>query len=146
MKAAKVSMYRPHERLGVSFGDLSRTRQEFASECDVNVLMKRYEKTGVLPQFMQREPRYLDVSEVPQFHEAMDLMVQASASFARLPANVRKEFDNDPEKFVSFAQDRENLDRMREWGLAPPAEPEAAPMRVEVVSAPGGEVPPRAAS
>lgn len=120
---AKYSAYRPHEPVLADIGGPSRTRQEFAEECDVNVLMKRYERTGVLPQFgAERKAMYLDLASVPTFHEAMDVLVQAEYAFGRLPAAVRKEFDNDPGKFVAFAEDRKNLEQMRKWGLAPPAE------------------------
>lgn len=123
--AAKYGAYRPHEPVLAQINGPSRTRQEFAEESDVNVLMKRYERTGVLPQYgAERKPMFLDLADVPSFHEAMDLLVQAEYAFGRLPATVRKEFDNDPARFVEFAENRDNLDQMRKWGLAPPAEVE----------------------
>lgn len=115
------SAYVAGKRQRISFGDLSRTRQEFAVECDVNEIMKRYQKTGVLPRFGQVEPRYLDLTNVPDFHAAMNLMADAEAAFMRLPAAVRLRFANDPAEFVGFAEQPENLEELRKWGLAPPA-------------------------
>lgn len=116
------------------------TRQEFADEADVNVLMARFEKTGQLPSVVgTNAPAYLDVSDVPDLMTALQVVEQAKAAFMTLPAKTRAEFENDPMRFVEFAENPENLERMREWGLAPPAEAPAAPMKVEVVNPPPGE-------
>lgn len=60
-----------------------------------------------------------------------------------LPARTRFEFDNDPEKFVRFAQDPANNAQMREWGLTEPLPEPAAPQEVKIV---GDDRPPQAAS
>lgn len=115
----------------------SMTRQEFAEECDLNQIMKRYEKTGMLPVNAQSEPRYIDFTQSPaDLQEAMRVMIEAEAAFMSLPASVRKEFDNDAMRFVEFAEDGDNLGKLREWGLAPPEKAPEPPMRVEVVNAP----------
>lgn len=113
----------------------SLTRQEFAEDCDVNVLMSRYENTGqMLPHAARQEPAYLDLSDVPDLHTAMNVMNAAVEAFSSLPARVRFEFENDPMQFVEFAEDPANLDQMRQWGLAKPAEPTPEPLKVQVVS------------
>lgn len=117
----------------------SLTRQEFAEECDINVIMDRYENTGVINHVQEREPIYLDCTEVPDLRGAMEVMMNADKAFMTLPAKVRREFDNDAMRFVEFAGKAENLDRMREWGLAPPAEP--ATPKVEPVKAPAEPAP-----
>lgn len=115
------------------------TRQEFAEECDINVLLARYEKTGVLNHFNRGEAAYLDLSEgVPDLMTAMAVLDKAQTAFMSLDARTRAEFDNDPVKFVQFAEDPANLERMREFGLAPPAPAEPPPVRVQMV---GGEPP-----
>lgn len=136
----------PHD-FSIEFEGPSLTRQEFADECDVNALMARYEKTGeMIPGRQMREPVYLDLSEVPDLHTAMNVMRDAEAGFMSLPASVRRVFENDVMSFVKFAEDPENLEQMREWGLAKPAEPTPEPLSVRVVppdsasgeAAPGG--------
>lgn len=109
----------------------SLARQEFAEECDINVIMRRYETTGVLTHTTDREPMYLDLTEAPDLMGAMEIIKNADAAFMTLPAKVRREFDNDPVKFVEFGSLPENLDKMREWGLAPPAEKPVAPAQPE---------------
>lgn len=110
----------------------SLTRQEFAEECDINTIMARYEASGVVSHVNRSNPVFLDTTNYPGLQASMDLFREAALSFNALPATVRREFDNDPQKFVDFAADPANLDRMREWGLAEPVKAEPAPIRVEV--------------
>lgn len=116
----------------------SLTRQEFAAECDINTLMEKYEKTGLLtPQMLSsREPSYLDVSDVPDLQSALALVRDAETAFMTLPARTRLQFENNPLKFVAFAEDPANIDQMREWNLAPPKELPPGPQEVKVVSMP----------
>lgn len=131
----RTGMYVFHERLSFECVGPSKARQEFKKETDVNELMRRFKKTGVLP-VNGVAPKFLDCCDVPQFQEAMQVMLDATEAFRKLPAIVRKEFDNDAEKFVVFAQDKENIGKLREWGLAAPEKAPDAPMRVEVVNPP----------
>lgn len=125
---AKYGFYRPHKAVDFVDDTPSMTRQEFKDECDVNMLMKRYQKTGVLPMFgVDRQPQYLRLADVPDFHSAMNLLVEAEGAFMRLPAVVRKEFDNDAVRFVEFAELPESIEQLRKWGLAPPPEVVEAP-------------------
>lgn len=116
----------------------SLTRQEFAGECDINALMAQYEKTGLLPQAAvnRSEPRYLDVSDVPDLQSALFLLSEATNAFMALPAITRREFDNDPVKFIEYAENPDHIDRLREWGLAPPKPVPPAPQEVKVVAMP----------
>jgi len=122
----------------------SLTRQEFAAECDINNLMAQYEKTGFLTNVNPMEPRYLDVSNVPDLMQAHDILQTATAGFMSLPATVRRDFDNDPLKFIAFAENPDNVEKMREWKLAPPAPVPPPPQKVEVVNPTPPETPPKA--
>lgn len=119
---------------GIENTEPSLTRQEFSEECDINVIMAQYEKTGVISHVVAREPTYLDLTDIPDFRTAMDMMSEAEKAFMSLPAKVRKDFDNDARNFVDFAVDPANLDKMREYGLAPPAEPQEPPQVAPVVT------------
>lgn len=135
-RARLHSAYIPHAPVDLINTEPSMAKQEFKDECDINVLMARYEKDGLPPGLTTATPSYIDCTEIPSLREAMDIFINAEAAFMSLSANVRKEFDNDPLKFVEYASDKANLPKMREWGLAPPEPEPDAPMRVEVVNAP----------
>jgi hypothetical protein len=123
----------------------SLTRQEFAEECDINILMAKYEKTGILPSNVNaNEPRYLDVSDVPDLMVAHQVLQDATTAFMSLPATIRRDFDNDPIKFINYAENPENIEKLREWKLAAPAPVEPPPQKVEVINPPPEKTPDKA--
>lgn len=114
------------------------TRQEFTDECDINKLMARYEKIGIISHVNQATPQWGDFTNIPDFAEAQQMFVNATAAFMALPASLRRDFDNDPRKFVDAMQSPSDELRARllELGLAEVAE---API-AEVELAPGAPV------
>lgn len=134
-RAPYMGNYRPHNKVTLDFKQPSRTKQEFREDCDVNVIIRRFTRTGTLPQPTQT-PRFVDAANLPDLQGAMHIMIEAEKAFMSLPAIVRKEFDNSPHKFVEFATKAENLDKLREWGLAPMPAPEPKPAKVEIVNPP----------
>lgn len=110
--------------------DESLTVQADAVDADINVIVKRFMRTGILPQ-VERPPLDGDFSNVGDYHEAMNLIRAADESFMRLDAAVRTRFDNDPGKFVAFCSDEKNLDEMRKMGLAVAKEPVVVPVVAE---------------
>ena len=103
----------------------SLTVQDQAEACDINSMLERYEKTGVITT-MQTLPFDGDFTRIPDFQTALNAVMSAQAMFDSLPAKVRREFDNDPAKFLDFMDDPANADRIIELGLATslPAEPD----------------------
>lgn len=139
-RARLHSAYIPHAPVDLVNTEPSMTKQEFKDETDINILMARYEKDGIPPGLTTASPSYIDCTDIPDLRTALDIFIDAEKAFMSLSAQVRKEFDNDPLKFVDFADNKDNLPKMREWGLAPPEPEPEAPMRVEVVNQapPGG--------
>lgn len=114
----------------------SRTKQEFKDECDINKLMKRYKATGLFPQYPGQEPRYVSNIGMPDLQEAMQIVNNAQNEFAALNSDLRKRFDNDPQKFYAFVNDTQNADELVKLGLREAPKPEPGPVRVEVVNPP----------
>lgn len=80
----------------------SMTQQNFAAECDINNIMKRFEATGLLPDDSLGAPQFADVASAGDYHAAQNLIVAANEAFMDLPPKVRKRFSNDPVQFLSF--------------------------------------------
>lgn len=145
-----LGFYRPHDpNLGaISFeGEKSLTQQSFKDECDINVLMKRYERTGVLEHINRTQGVFGDFSEVVDFASAFDIVRQAEMMFMTLPSRVRADFNNNPGEFLAFAQDPANAAKMIEYGLAKPVDvpPSDAPAAAPAAApAPSGGTPPGA--
>jgi len=106
------------KRVSLDCSGPSRTKQSFSRECDINGIMARYEKTGVIEHVQSFSGRYGDFLGFESYHEACNKVIAAREMFQSLPARVRSRFDNDPGRFVDFASDPENLDELRELGLA----------------------------
>lgn len=110
---------------------LGRTRQSAKAECDINNIMARFVKTGMLTYVQTRTPaKYLDVSEVQDFRTMLEQVRITENFFAGLPATVRARFENDPVAFMDFMGDPSKEEEARELGLVPkPVRgPEAAPV------------------
>lgn len=115
----------------------SLTVQADMESADLNVILDRFGITGQMPQSL-RLPTYEDYSatEVFDFRSAVEAIDAAEDAFMCMPAKVRAEFANDPQVFLEFCSNPENLPRMRELGLAKPEvkpEPEKI-QKVEVVN------------
>ena len=91
--------------------------QSFKKQCDINVIMKQYENTGMLPQQTHIQPRYIDNTEVPTLEEAFEATNRAMEAFYDLPPEVRRLMDNDPSKLENFIADSENHQVLEKYGI-----------------------------
>lgn len=101
--------------------DPGRTRQSFAKDADINNVMRRYSKTGILgdPSAVKRNLFFGDFSEVGSFQEHVDMVNDANGRFALLPAEIRSRFGNDPAQLIAFCNDEGNYDEAVSLGLLP---------------------------
>lgn len=113
----------------------SRTLQSDAEAADINNILKRYEKTGLLPDMILENPRYGDFSDVPSYQEALEIVTRSHEQFAALDAHIRQRFSNDPALFLEFAQNPANMKEMVKLGLATEKAPETTPVQPEVKNA-----------
>lgn len=93
------------------------TDQSYKKMCDINLIMKQYQKTGMLPHFKKNEPIFADVSDIPSLEEAHEIVNDAKELFLELPAEVRKAMDHDPAKLESFIADEKNHDLLVKHGI-----------------------------
>lgn len=128
--------YEAHKRVKQHIGERSRTQQNFGPETDINRIMAKYEKTGLLTHVSTYAGQYGDFSGVPDYKSGLERIMAADEMFMSLPARIRDRFNNDPAQFIEFATDEKNLDSLREMGLAPKPAPAPAPTKVEVVNPP----------
>jgi len=160
------SFYRPHDRVlalttvrDVKTGKIvtppSRTKQSHKDECDINNIIKQFKVTGMFNHVRNNAAQgvYTDLPEPVEFQEALNIVMGAENAFAMLPAKIRDEFGNDPQRFLAFTADPRNADRMAELGLTNPVAPptmvtatleEAA--KAFVGAGAGGDTPPADAS
>lgn len=104
------------ERFHTKLSDIKMTEQSHAKACDINNIVAQFAKTGILPD-SNRQPSYLDVSNIPSTEEAFKIAHEARDAFMRLPSTIRKLIDNDPSQLSKFMLDEKNRDLCIEHGL-----------------------------
>lgn len=111
------SAYSGSKRVPTVIEGASMTQQSFKDECDINVLMSRYMKTGILPENInQAAGQFLDC-DVQDFQYAMQLVAGAQSLFNNLPSSIRNRFDNDPARLLAFVSDDNNRAEAHKLGL-----------------------------
>lgn len=96
------------------------TDQKWKKSCDINNIMKQYAKTGLLPQFMSKTPRFVDNTAIPDLITASEAVNRAYELFYELPSAVRKAMGNDHSQLENFIADEANHDFLRKHGVLAP--------------------------
>lgn len=134
----------------------SQTLQEFKDESDINNLVARYKQTGAFYDALAarnfgiqpRVPIFDDVSEIPDFEAAQEVINRGKAIFEAVPPSIRRKFDNSLELFLAFmTENAKNPEVLRKVGFLAaespqgvqgkdsPANVEAAPQQAAEASA-----------
>lgn len=127
--------------------DPGRTHQSFAKDADINNIMAKYSRTGVLgdPSRPVRQAVFGDFSGL-DFQSDMNRLMDARERFMQLPSDIRNRFNNDPGELIDFVSDPANVEEAVSLGLlsSPASEgeetaPEPAPAPAPA-TAEGGDV------
>jgi len=97
-------------------GTSTKVIQSARDDADINVIVKRFNVTGQLPQ-LNREALNVDLDEVVDYRTAMQFVRQAAEQFMSLPSTLRERFQNDPQEFMAFMDDPENAAEAEKLGL-----------------------------
>lgn len=127
MAIQKVVIRKPydvHQRFSFDTGPHSRTKQSFKDESDINNIMKKYVKTGVLDHVKDNPGQFMDLPEMVDYQEALNIVIKAGEAFDDLPGTIRRRFDNNAVEFLDFMNDPENIDESVELGLRELVEPD----------------------
>lgn len=111
------------------------TKQSHTDECNINLIMKRFERTGVLEHVTTYAPQWGDFSDTPSsYSEAINQVQAANEMFLSLPSKIRARFDNDAGAYIDFVQNPANAEELTELGLtklAPKGSPRPAAPKAE---------------
>lgn len=107
------------DETGLKCMDDSLTQQQFKEEADINTIVDRFMKSGVLPTPAVM-PQYIDFEGVFDYQTAMNVVRQADEQFMRMDAKIRARFNNSPQEFLSFFADPANTEEAIRLGLAVP--------------------------
>ena len=92
-----------------------RTKQSFKDECDVNKILEKAQIAGGLSHLQRHGASYGDFTQAPKdLLEAKQLLDRGQAIFDELPAEIRREFKNNPQTFFEFVNASD-----RDWETSP---------------------------
>ena len=80
----------------------SLTEQHHKDACDINLIMRKYQRTGMIDHVSEYAGHY-GLLDGQTFQEKQQAVAQAISMFEDLPSSARDYFDNDPAKFLDFA-------------------------------------------
>ncbi|WNK14792.1 MAG: internal scaffolding protein [Microvirus sp.] len=111
------SAFDPPPNQGIENLEPTMTQQHFQDECDINNILAKFTTTGILETI--NGGQYLDLSTAQEYRQALHTVMAAEDSFAELPAEIRKEFNNDPMELLQFIHDpsEATTEKGRQLGL-----------------------------
>lgn len=110
------SAYSDKPRVKFATVGASRTKQAMKQECDINFIVDRYRRTGVLQHVKESPGSYGDF-EAMEYQEALNTVMKAQSDFNALPSAVRNRFANEPALFLEFIRDPANIEEAQKLGL-----------------------------
>ncbi|UDN67665.1 internal scaffolding protein [robinz microvirus RP_87] len=123
--------YRKHPRVITPTGSISMTKQSHKDECDINLIIKKYQKTGIIQHISQQTPSYTDLPDTLDYQQSLAILEEADYAFSTLPSVVREYFHNSPAEFLAAFTDPSQAAKLEEWGLAKKREEQAPTTPVE---------------
>ena len=100
------SVYKVPKDEGITFSLPSLTQQHFKNDVDINQIIARYNRTGLLPQVEGAMCGDFDLDL--DYQTALNRVIAAQNAFEQLPAQLRKRFNNNPAELLSFVSDPNN--------------------------------------
>lgn len=88
------------------------TEQHHKKACDINTIMARYQKTGLVDHVNRHSGSYGDATGA-DFKAAQDLVATHKSIFEELPAQIRAEYDNDVAIYLDDVATEEGVERLK---------------------------------
>lgn len=92
------------------------TEQAHKNQCDINKIVARFDRDGIITHVSKFEGRFGDLSGT-DFKQMQDQVAGAKTMFEALPSGLRARFDNDPVNLLSFMDDEENRQEAIDLGM-----------------------------
>ena len=94
-------------KTGLHFDRPSLVQIQFADDCDINITVKRFMRTGVMPPASGRTPITGDFTNIPDnLPDALSDAVRARQAFEQLPLEERNKWNNDSEAWAIAQVDK----------------------------------------
>lgn len=118
-KVDKQSMrewLQPKFQRNVDGSPIYMTEQNHKDQCDVNKIIKKYDKNGIISHVSSMKAEFGDCPAV-EYKEMQDRLVKMQGEFNKLPASIKKRFGNNPFSLIAFMDDAGNRDEAIKLGM-----------------------------
>lgn len=109
---------------GIDFSDaVSLTQQQFRDDANINVIIERFNRTGILVDPSEVGSRVADFREHHDFsdyHELRTRVAEAEEMFFDLPSHIRERLNNDPSIMLDTLLDADKRQLAIELGFYSP--------------------------
>jgi len=94
----------------------SKTQKHLRDMVNVNSIMRKHSMDSLpdIPSVVA------DFSNLGDYHEMMNAVKKAQASFNQLPSVIRNRFSENPQELIDFVSDNKNYDEAAKLGLVKP--------------------------
>ena len=107
LNSLSPSMRQAHPKCGKTL-----TEQSHEKACNINSIMAKYQKTGLVTHINARQGQFIDATG-PDFERASMLVAEVHSEFNDLPSAVRDALDHDPQRYLELVQTDEGLEQLR---------------------------------
>lgn len=105
------------KRLTAPTSDKKYTVGYLSKQCNINEILKNRSMSEIMSEAAYANMTYLDISSLPSYQDALNIVIDADEKFLQLPSSVREKFGNNPQRFLDFVSDKNNISEMKELGL-----------------------------
>ncbi len=95
----------------------SRTKQSFRDEVNINSIIRRFERNGMVTHLNKTAPFFGDVSGITGYQDAMNKVIEAKQLFMKMSPDVREKFKNNPENMIQYLSDDKNKEEAIKLGI-----------------------------
>lgn len=113
---------RPNGTIGIRTinNEPDLAQQQYAKQCDVNEIMRKYEKDGTITHIAKNPGRYQQLGEPTDLLDAQMRVIRAEEAFMSLPASLRAKCDHQPANFLRMLEDGSNDEELIKLGIKNP--------------------------
>lgn len=105
-------------RVQLDFSDSeSLTEQCHKDSCDINNILGRAQRTGILEHVAASKGYYGTAPTGDDFQRHQNIVAKAQSMFESLPSSIRNKFENNPAKYLDFMTQDKNYEAIKELGL-----------------------------
>ena len=89
------------------------TVQDQHDSTEINRILDRFQRTGLIEHVNKNQAQYGEFSQY-SYHENLNMIHTIQESFDELPSQVRKQFENDPQKWIEYLGNPDAISDMKD--------------------------------